>query len=121
MKAVGLLVVLALALSGCTRSIHFTLPSGPLSLSFTVNGASTKRCAINQDSEQYKTLSTWLMTHQDGWQSSIVTYVPSLVVTGDGFNLNFLHSVAVLNYAGSQFTQQVSPSDYAYLVCAGNP
>jgi len=121
MKVLVLLVACAVALSGCTRSINFTLPNGPLSLSFTVNGAPTKQCAISQDSEQYKALSAWLRTHQHGWQSSVVTYVPSVVVTGDGFNLNFLHSAAVLNHASSQFTHQVSPSDYAFLVCAGNP
>ena len=121
MKVISLLVASAMALSSCARSIHVTLPSGPLSLSLTVNGMQTKQCAISQDSEQYKTLSAWLRTHQDGWQSSVATYVPSVVVTGDGFNLNFLHSAAILNYAGSQFTHQVSPRDYAFLVCAGNP
>ena len=121
MKAVGLLVASMVALSGCTQSIHFALPSGPLSLSFTVNGAPTKQCAISQDSEQYKTLSAWLRTHQDGWQSSVVSYVPSVVVAGNGFNLNFLHSSAILNHEGSQFTHPVSPSDYAFLVCGGNP
>ena len=110
-----------MVLSGCARSIHFTLPRGPLSLSFTVNGAQTKQCAISQDSEQYKALSAWLGAHQDDWQSSVATYVPGIVVTGDGFNLNFLQSAAILNHAGSQFTHQVSPSEYAFLVCAGNP
>jgi hypothetical protein len=114
-------VAFTLALSGCTQSIHFDLPSGPLSLSFTVNGVPTKRCAISQDSEQYKALSAWLRAHQDGWQRSVVTYVPSVAVTGDGFNLNFLHSAAILNHAGNQFTHQVSPSEYAFLVCAGSP
>ena len=121
MKVIGLLVASAVALGGCTRSIHFALPSGPLNLSFTVNGAPIKHCAISRDSEQYKALSAWLGAHQDGWQTSVVTYVPSVVVTGEGFNLNFLHSSAILNYAGAQFTHQVSPSDYAFLACAGNP
>ena len=90
-------------------------------MSFTANGVTPKDCTISQDSEQYRTLSTWLSEHQDGWQSSLVTYVPNVVVIGQGFNLNFLGSAAVLNYAGKQFTHQVSPSDYAFLVCADNP
>ena len=121
MKVIGLLVIFAVALGGCTHSIHFALPGGPLSLSFTLNGAPIKHCAIGRDSEQYKALSAWLGAHRYGWQTSVATYAPSVVVTGDGFNLNFLHSSAVLNYAGTQFTHLVSPSDYAFLACAGNP
>ena len=121
MKLAGLLAASALALSGCTQSIHFILPPGPLRLSFTVNGVASRSCSISQDSKQYKALSIWLSEHQGGWQGSLVTYVPSVVVTGNGFSLNFLNSAAVLNYAGNQFTHQVSPSDYAFLVCAGNP
>ena len=121
MKAIGLLVVCVCTVGGCTRSIRFTLPSAPLTLSLTVKGASAKRCTISPGSEQYKALSTWLIAHQDGWQSSVATYAPSVVVTGNGFNLNFLQSLAVLNHAGNQFTHPVSQGDFAFLVCAGNP
>ena len=121
MKLTGLLVVSTLALGACSQSIHFTLPRDSLRLSFTVNGVASKDCSISEDSAQYKALSSWLSEHQGGWQSSLASYVPSVVVTGKGFNLNFINSAAVLNYAGNQFTHQVSPSDYAFLVCAGNP
>jgi hypothetical protein len=121
MKVIGLLVVSAVVLGGCTRSIHVDLPSGSLSLSFFVNGTPIKHCTISQDSEQYKTLSAWLAAHQDGWKSSVASYVPGVMVDGDGFSLNFLSSIAVLNYAGSQSTRQVLPSDYAFLGCTDNP
>jgi hypothetical protein len=121
MRRTWLLATAVVALcSGCSQSIQFTLPDSPLNLSRTVSGAMVKRCSIKPDSEQYKALSAWLVGHQNGWQGSVVTYVPSVVLTGKGFNLNLLPSLAVLNYAGKQLTHQVLIGDFAFLVCAGN-
>ena len=121
MKRSWLLTAVVVALcGGCARSIQFTLPDTPLDLSLAVNGAAVKRCTIRQDSRQHKALSTWLGEHKNGWQGSVATYVPNVVVAGKDFNLNFLPSIAVLNYDDHQFTHQVSPSDFAFLVCVGH-
>jgi hypothetical protein len=61
----------------------------------------------------------WLDDHQTGWEQSVVTFVPGVMICGRDFTLNFLGDGAILNYEQGQFVRSVDPDIYSILACVG--
>ncbi len=118
LRSTVLLFVASLAvLAGCESSVELDFPTTGL-LGLTIrDGANTSYCDIDASSSGVTSVATWIETNRDGWDSSIVTYAPSVQLNGDGFSVNFVSDLAVINYNKEQLTHLVSNDVYAGLVC----
>jgi hypothetical protein len=109
------------AAAGCTRSISVTLPPRE-SLHLTVysEGRVVETCKVPPGDDRYKRLDAWLKVHSDGWSVAIADYVPTILVSGNRFRLNFMQSgAAILGFDNHQYSHPVQASEYAYLTCHG--
>jgi len=116
---IAILIVAALALIGCAKPLGLVLPKDkPLTLEIYSRGASFQSCTIAPGSPQFKQLEELLAGSPDDWAPTPVTFVPSVLVTGPNFSINFLQDFAVVNYADGQFKHHMPKSAYAFLGCA---
>lgn len=116
---IAILIIVASALAGCAKPLGLVIPQDkPLTLEIHSQGAPVQKCTIAPASPQFKQLGSLLAATSDDWAPTPVTFVPSVLVTGDGFSINFLKDFAVVNYADGQFKHQVPISAYAFLGCA---
>jgi len=113
------LLLLSLAtLASCAKPLGLSLPSDkPLELKIYSHGAPVQTCGIAPGSSQFQKLVDLLTANRDEWEPTPVTFVPSVLVTGDGFSINFLKDFAVVNYADGQFKHPIPASEYAFLGC----
>src|SRR5580698_2038271 len=105
-----LLVTLALMLlSGCTRTVTFTIPSNsPVQVS--VLGESNSYTLTLTDT-QFSQLGAWVEHNQTGWSSYLATTpIRGILVTGQAFWLQFIDSSAIVHIAEGTFTKSVAPS-----------
>ncbi|MDR2212524.1 MAG: hypothetical protein LBE21_02710 [Pseudomonadales bacterium] len=113
------LLFAALCLAGCDRDRDFPVErfdTASLTLSlYSIDGEVT--CTLERNSPQYDQLRAWVIKNQQGWQFAPATYLPGKVVSGSGFRLNFLDTMAILDYSGGQFALPVEPDEYAFLSC----
>src|SRR5699024_6970858 len=99
--------------AGCSKPLDLALPKDA-ALKPTVNplGVSLNKpattCSISPGSARFKQLETLLAANRGGWESSLATYLPGVVVTGKGFPINFQHGIAVVNFAKGQYTRSIS-------------
>lgn len=98
---------------------NFTIP--PISSALVEHHSSGNPISkIELNQSQANALSVWFSQHSSGWSSSVVSYVPALVVrikhsNGEISVVNILgNSVVVYNNSG-QFAQQFSESDLSAL------
>jgi len=111
------LVLVVLCLAGCTRDLPsglFDVPSLNLYL-YSKDG--TTNCTLERGSPQYEQLQNWANKNQSGWKSSPATYLPIKVVSAQNFSLDFLNTIAILNYSGGQFVHSVSAEEHRFLSC----
>jgi hypothetical protein len=98
---------------------NFTLP--PISsavMEHHSSGSPIYKVELNQS--QANALSGWFSQHSSGWSSSVVSYVPALVVrvkhsNGDISAVNIFGNYVVVYNSSGQFTQQFAESDLSGL------
>jgi hypothetical protein len=101
---IAFLILVALGLLGCARPLGLVLPKDePLKLQIYSHGSPTQACVIAPGSPQFIQLEGLLAANRGNWEPIPVTFVPSVLVTGAGFSINFLQDAAVVNYADGQF------------------
>lgn len=110
-------------LSNAPRAVESSQLRGPYRVEVYQGGQPTIERAVAAGSAEEKAVTDWLTVHRDGWSPSVVSYAPSRVVRGDGFNLNLLpNGLCVLNYdlSGSprQVTRSLGPAEAEALVAA---
>lgn len=115
---IAALLVVAMALACCTQRLDFQLPtSQPLKLAIYKDGAPLKTCTIVPSSRQFHQLQALLASDPNGWSPSLVTFVPSVYITGNGFSVNFLESSVIFNSGHRQLAHRISKASYAFLTC----
>ena len=116
MKRIAIILIVTVLLVACSHKLSLNLsPSETFKLSTL--SATTSTCLIAPGSLQHKALENWLSENQNGWQSTPASYVPGTVVSGVGFTLNFVGSLAIANYSGGQYSRSTKPVDYEFLQC----
>ena len=114
---VPIIVALLTVVAGCGSSVDLDLPTaGKLDLTIR-DGANTAFCDVEASSPGVNSVTAWLEANRDGWQSSMVTYAPTVQLNGDGFSLNFVGELAVVNHANRQLTHPVPAEVFTDLVC----
>jgi hypothetical protein len=108
---------LALLLGGCGQQVSFALPEEDLSLEIYGQDRPAAHCSVPAGSPQHHTLAAWLAKNDAGWQPSMASYVPGILVRGKTISLAFVGSLAVINVEGGQFTHAVARTEYAFLRC----
>jgi hypothetical protein len=86
-----------------------------------LNGISKGNKEIRKGEETYSRLKKWLEENEKGWEPSLVTFVPSIVVRGKKFNLNFHSRRAILNFQSQdgqwhQYVKGITEADFQYLL-----
>ena len=76
---------------------------------------------IRKGDEKFSQLKRWLEQNEKGWNPSPATYMPGTEVRGKKFVLNFLHSVAVLNFKSpdgkyNQYVKGIKEAEYQFLL-----
>lgn len=109
----ALAAFLALFLAGC----KFILPQVS---SATLEQYSTGRPlqARELTPNQVRALTDWFSQHGSGWSSSVVSYVPTLLVRathtdGDTSVINIMSNMVVVYNRSGQYQQQFTPSELA--------
>src|SRR5690242_11166602 len=72
---------------------------GPANQVWVYNGGTrilVRPIVVGSASE--RAVTSWMRSHRDGWQLSLVSYAPVRCVRGANFNLNFRKNRCVLNY-----------------------
>lgn len=57
--------------------------------------------SLAPNSPEERAVTRWLQENAFGWRPTFVAYVPTRLIEGDGFTLNFLKGTCVLNYRAS--------------------
>ena len=115
---VAISVLAVLALVGCAKPLTLVLPKDePLKLEIYSHGSPIQSCTIAPGTSQFTQLEVLLDANRDNWEPTPVTFVPSVLVTGSDFSINFMQDFAVANYASGQFTHSIAKSTYAFLRC----
>jgi hypothetical protein len=108
-------ICIFIVLSGCT----FTLPPvTTASVERHQNGQPLQ--AFELKATQIQTLSGWFTQHTSGWSSSVVSYVPALVVRAKHANgevsvINVLSKSVVIYNSTVQYEQQFKETDLTAL------
>jgi len=104
---------LALFLAGC----KFTLPQVS---SATLEQYNTGRALEVREltPNQVRALTDWFSLHGSGWSSSVVSYVPTLLVRakhtyGDTSVINIMSNMVVVYNRSGQYQQQFTPTELA--------
>ena len=112
-------ILISVALvTGCSHELNLQLPAGePLRLSIHAHGSPLATCSLVPGSPKYHILEKWLSKNRKGWQITPATYVPRTVISGPGFTINFIESLAIVNYAEGQYSHAITSLDYEFLQC----
>ena len=110
-------VFVLIAVAGCKREVHFQLPQNEtLKLLVYSSGKPIKERELAPLSKEHQLLASWLAANREGWSPTVVTFVPSVYVTGKDFSINFLKTSAIINFREGQYIKDVNPKDYGFLL-----
>jgi len=112
-RTIALGVFLALFLAGC----KFTLPQVS-SATLEQYGTGRPLQARELTPNQVRALIDWFSLHGSGWYSSVVSYMPTLLVRakhtdGDTSVINIMSNMVVVYNRSGQYQQQFTPSELA--------
>jgi hypothetical protein len=124
MNSVPSLLIIAVMTSltvACDRTVTLQIPVDEnLELEihrYDSTGSLGERCEIEAGSSEIARVADWLDGHRSGWEPSVVTYAPRVVIRGSDFTLNFIDDLTILNNDEGQFIHAVDPRIYADLKC----
>ncbi len=113
-----MLIFLLATLSGCDRPIEFEMPlSEDIELEVRHEGKMPSRCTLEAESSSITRIADWLQDNQGGWERSVVSFVPGVMIRGRDFTLNFLGDGVILNFERGQFTHSIDATVYSHLKC----
>lgn len=113
----SVVAMLLLELSACTHDFSSVIEQEKeLSVIVYHSGHEVETGVITKNSEAYKSIIKWIKDNRTGWQSTVATYVPELIVRGEGFQLNLRPKDAIFGYGNEQFVLAISDADYSNLV-----
>lgn len=112
-RTIALGAFLALFLTGC----KFTLPQVS-SASLEQYGTGLSLQVKELTPNQVRALSAWFTQHDSGWSSSVVSYVPNLLIRakhtdGDASVINIMSDRVVVYNRSGQYQQQFTPGELA--------
>ena len=111
-----IIILLAVLLSSCKVDTDKIIDSNEnIEVSIHENGLPVQTYTLNPGDEEYKKFMSWVKSNNTGWDSTLASYVPMLIVSGESFSFNFMGNGVVVNYEGGQFTKSVDPKEYKYL------
>jgi len=106
------LVSMLLTISGCSIKYDLTIDIiGDLKISCP---GKREKILSTQD-DLYDEVSKWFMRNKKGWDSTPASYVPRIVLEGEGLYVNVLDSLVVINYQGKQFAKKTDVSFFTSL------
>lgn len=79
------------------------------------NGTQTNEYSLNQSDGKYIKFISWVNANKQGWEPTLVTYAPSLLVSGKNFSFNFMGGDVVVNCESGQFAKKIQPEEYEFL------
>lgn len=117
MNKVTLITFLLLLLVGCKQEADIVFPDFEvLDLYVYKNGVPVAEEKLAPGTPKHNKLKEWVNSNRTGWEMSMATYVPNVLVSGSDFSINFRSSDVVLNYKKGQYTKPIAQSNYQYLV-----
>jgi hypothetical protein len=111
------LVLVAVAISGCSTSIPLAL-APDAAARVTILGSPSRECVIEPSDGAHRELQNWFAENQLGW--SQLYYTPpngGILITAPGVRLHLSGSAAYATVSEGMLTKQVSETDYAFLTC----
>jgi hypothetical protein len=113
-----LTALIGLFLLGCSRTVSVQMPMDGLHLAIYSQGHVIKECSLIPASNQYMQLNQLMANINNDWRPTLVSYAPSIYVTGTGITINFVAGSVILNYNGKQMAHTIRDIDYAFLNCS---
>lgn len=117
------LLILCTILTACRIDANSILePEEVLVVSIhNLTGTTVTKKEIRKGDETYNRLKKWMVDNEKGWDSSLVTFVPSVEVRGKNFNLNFHQTRAILNFQSPdgknhQYVKDIKESEFQFLL-----
>lgn len=108
--------------AACERTVTVEIPLDEnlqLEIQHLETGTiNARHCELEAGSDEVAQISSWLDENRDGWEPSVVTFAPGVMIRGSDFTLNFLGDGAILNYDEGQFTHPTDSYFYANLRCS---
>ena len=80
-------------------------------------GKRANAVALPQRSDKFHKLAEFMKQNAAGWHKRSEDYEPSLVVIGSNVNLYFMNDLLVMSYNGGEYSRNVAPDSYSFLVC----
>lgn len=118
-----LLLTLCVILTACRIDANSILePEEVLIVSIhNLTGTTITKKEIRKGDETYNWLKKWMEDNEKGWESSLVTFAPSVEVRGEKFNLNFHPTRAILNFKRPdgkyhQYVKDIREVEFQYLL-----
>jgi hypothetical protein len=76
-----------------------------------VNRPTIRGVPLAPGSPEEQAVTRWLQTHSTGWRLDFASYAPGRRILGDGFTLNFLGGLCVLNADGFEKSLRLKNKD----------
>ena len=108
-----LLLWASASLPGCRKDLSNTLTSqGPLRVVIYESGDLFYERSISPNSREFRELVKWAERNSDGWETSMITVKPGILVEGKDFSLVIRPECAAFIYEGGQFARRMPSEDY---------
>ena len=127
----GLLASISFMIASCSSKIEFNDyidKNKPFSLNIgssdSIQGLDDiKRIEIAVDSEKHREFLKWTARNSEGWTSSLLTYLPTILLTQNNFQLIYdpTNGLVVINFTDKQnqpreYTKTVQPGELNFIL-----
>jgi hypothetical protein len=123
-QTIGLLIFIACLLAACDIKADLILRNEDILILEIQSEKGIQKKEIKRGSGTFTQFADWLKHNEKGWESTPASYLPSVVLSGRNFSINFLKNMAILNYKDSEGKQHqvyktIKPEDYNFLKTEG--
>jgi len=121
-KRFFLLLLLCTFLAACRIDANSILESEEtLTIFIYSHGTLTTEKKIKKRDDSYNRLKTWMKENEKGWETSLVTFAPNVLVRGKKFNINFQPHSAIINFQSPdgqyhQYVKDIKETEFQYLL-----
>lgn len=108
------LLVVSMYLLGCSSTEKVELSFGD---SVILDCGGGNKITLYPDSQLYRDIASWFEKNKLGWKKSPASYVPSIVIYDDKFNVNIVNDIVVINSGSSQLVKKIGSDSDLHGIC----
>lgn len=110
-----LLILASALLYGCRKDLSNALRAQePLRVVIYDAGEPFYERSILPNSREFRELARWAERNSDGWETSMITVKPGILIVGRDFTVIIRPECAAFICEGGQFAQRIRAEDYVY-------